>query len=713
MVRLKNCLLAECYRLLQTRWLLLTVVVLLLTHGAFCYVQTERTEPGEINEYYAAQLQALITRTENNLDTMEPDDENSLSAQYNRQVLAYCLENQGLSEKLPVAGGWDDVLIGTEGNWLLLLCLAVLAIVLFYQDQEVGIRPILRSVPSGRACTYVSRLFIYLLFCVVISAGFTLVAAGVVALKNDLVGLVAPMQAYKAFVYCPRVIPILVALIESTLMNAMIGAVIGLMVAWSANLLDHPIISMILTALVCVSQMALGGIAYRSIFSPLQHCNLISAMRTADAYRKLTCVQIGDGALWNARPVIVMLLCILLTMLIALTYHACHVATRYRRHRKVGQAYLRAIAEKRAEKRDRHRVRPISLDLIRWELRKLVADRKIALLMLLLVVLKAASMGLDAYQNSITYQEKAYREYMIQLQGPVNEQTALGIAHEKAALDEAAALRGQLADMKNLSEQEAQELWRRITEARRRENSFDMVVAYYDSVLSEPDAVRRADMSMLYDTGWLKLFGEGYDVWLFLLTALFSAVLFTQEEQKGFHGILYTTKEGRRPVRIAKLTLAILFSGGVSALFFGADVLYIGIRYSLPHASAALMSLGAYRHIAASWSLGGYLAAVGAVRMLSCVVFTLLFSAVSIYIRRGIVSLIIPIILVPVPQVVTNNTLDILRPADFLDGNAVLCRDGWQSTISGIFYVLICVFLLTMTLAHFETQNAKKARKRQ
>ena len=125
------------------------------------------------------------------------------------------------------------------------------------------------------------------------------------------------------------------------------------------------------------------------------------------------------------------------------------------------------------------------------------------------------------------------------------------------------------------------------------------------------------------------------------------------------------------------------------------------------------MSFGAYRHIAASWSLGGYLAAVGAVRMLSCVVFTLLFSAVSIYIRRGIVSLIIPIILVPVPQVVTNNTLDILRPADFLDGNAVLCRDGWQSTISGIFYVLICVFLLTMTLAHFETQNAKKARKRQ
>ena len=711
MVKLKNCLLAECYRLLWTRWLLLTLLALLITHGAFCYLQTERTEPGEINEYYATQLQTLITRTENNLKTMEPGDENSPSAQYNRQVLAYCLENQGLSGKLPMVSGWDDVLIGTEGNWLLLLCLAVFAVVLFYQDREVGIRPILRSASSGRIRMYVGRLFIYLLFCVVISVGFTLVGTGAVALKNDLVGLLAPIQAYKAFIYCPRVIPMLAALVESTLMNAMIGAVVGLTVAWLANFLAHPIISMMLTALVCLSQMALGGIAYRDIFSPLQHCNLISAMHTADGYRKLTCVQAVGEALWNARSVIVVLLCILLIALIALTYHACHVATPYRRRRKAIQASLRAIMEKRAEKRDGRRVRPISLGLICWELRKLGVDRKVVLLMLLLVVLKAASIGLDAYQNPITYQEKAYRAYMLQLQGAVNEQTAVQIAQERAALDEAAALRGQLAGMEHLSEQEAEELWKKITEARRREDAFAKVVAYYDSVLSEPDEGRRANMSMVYDTGWLKLFRSGYDVWLFLLTALFSAVIFTQEEQNGFHGILHTTKEGRLPTRKAKLALALLFSGGFSALYFGADVLYVGVKYSLPGATSALMSFDAYHNISAGWTVGGYLAAMGAIRILSCVVFALLFCAISIYARRAIVSLVIPIILVPLPAMMTSDHLPILRPVDFWDGNAVLCRSAWQGILSGSAYILICVILLALILTRFESPNVRKVRK--
>ena len=711
MVRWNRCIGAEWYRLLRTRWLLLVIVALLIIHGAFCYIRTENKEPTEINNDYATQLQALIIRTENNLDIPESGDEHSLSAQYNQQILSYARENQSLSGKLPVVGGWDDVLIVTEGNWLLLLCAAVLAIVLFYQDREVGIRPILRTMPNGRECAFVSRVFIYLLSCLVLSFAFTFASIGAIGLKNELIGLFAPVQAYEAFMYCPRIIPMLTALVESTLMNALIGAVVGLTVAWLANLLDHPVISMIMTALICVSQTALDGIAYRSIFSPIQHCNLISVMRIAEGYRKLTCVHIGGEALWNARQVSVILLCVLLAVMLALSYHACHVATPHRRHRKVCQAYLRAIMEKRAEKRDRNRVRPISLGLIRWELRKLVADRKVALLMLILVIAKAASIGLDAYQNPITYQEKAYREYMIQLQGPVNEQTAIGIEHERAALEETAALRGQMGSMEHLSEQEAEELWKKITEARRREDSFDKVVAYYDSVLSEPDEGRRANMSMVYDTGWLKLFRSGYDVWLFLLTAQFSAVIFTQEEQNGFHGILHTTKEGRLPTRKAKLALALLFSGGFSALYFGADVLYVGVKYSLPGATSALMSFDAYHNISAGWTVGGYLAAMGAIRILSCVVFALLFCAISIYARRAIVSLVIPIILVPLPAMMTSDHLPILRPVDFWDGNAVLCRSAWQGILSGSAYILICVILLALILTRFESPNVRKVRK--
>ena len=80
MVRWNRCIGAEWYRLLRTRWLLLVIVALLIIHGAFCYIRTENKEPAEINNDYATQLQALIIRTENNLDTPESGDEHSLSA---------------------------------------------------------------------------------------------------------------------------------------------------------------------------------------------------------------------------------------------------------------------------------------------------------------------------------------------------------------------------------------------------------------------------------------------------------------------------------------------------------------------------------------------------------------------------------------------------------------------------------------------------------
>jgi hypothetical protein len=351
------------------------------------------------------------------------------------------------------------------------------------------------------------------------------------------------------------------------------------------------------------------------------------------------------------------------------------------------------------------RCRAVSGGLLGWECRKLWYNPKIVLLLMALILLKGGLTWMDIREHPITQQELFYRDYMTSLGGRLTEQTEELIRQEQEWLDEAVLLRGELSQMEGVTKEQLEELWATVTEARQKEDSFELFYARYQSILSEPDVARREQMVLLYDTGWNKLLQLDYDFLAYLCVALLCSVLFTQEKESRFDSILRTTTKGRIKTFRSKVILALLFSGLIALAFWVFDVAVIEARYTLPEAEAPLMSLGIYRDVPATWTLGGYLWVVGTTRVCFTMLIALLFVSLSEPLGSGLFTLLISTIVVPLPALVFGKTTLPWRLSDALSGNVLLHQgfadDAWQGTGIIVIYLSITLTFLLITYQRY------------
>ena len=216
----------------------------------------------------------------------------------------------------------------------------------------------------------------------------------------------------------------------------------------------------------------------------------------------------------------------------------------------------------------------------------------------------------------------------------------------------------------------------------------------------ETDDFKRSQLSIVYDTGWNKVLNNGYDSLCYLCIALISSVLFTQESETNFFPILYTTSCGRSNTFKKKIIWAMLFAGTLSLIFWGSDIIYCIAHYSLPNSQAKLISLEQYRHVPVCWTLKGYLVTMTILRVFMSMLFTLLFSCMSIIINNSILTFFSTLIVVPFPALLFNYSVPSWRPSDFLDVNPILYMGfaihPWLEAIILFSYLFICAFFVML-----------------
>jgi hypothetical protein len=259
--------------------------------------------------------------------------------------------------------------------------------------------------------------------------------------------------------------------------------------------------------------------------------------------------------------------------------------------------------------------------------------------------------------------------------------------------------------MEGVTKEQLEELWATVTEARQKEDSFELFYARYQSILSEPDVARREQMVLLYDTGWNKLLQLDYDFLAYLCVALLCSVLFTQEKESRFDSILHTTPKGRIKTFRSKIALALLFSGLLALAFWVVNVAVIESRYTLPEAEAPLMSLESYRDVPATWTLESYLWTVGVTRVCFTMLIALLFVSLSELLGSGLFTLLISTIAVPLPALVLRQPLLPWRLSDALSGDALLHQgfadNAWHGASIMVIYLSVTLTVLSIACCRY------------
>ena len=324
-------------------------------------------------------------------------------------------------------------------------------------------------------------------------------------------------------------------------------------------------------------------------------------------------------------------------------------------------------------------------------------------------------MGLEVKENPITRQELFYRDYMTRMSGVLTPEKEQMIHEEQIRLEDAVQLRGEVLHIDVTDEQQLEQIWQTIHDAVQREDAFARFYDRYTSLLAEPNTQRQANMSLVYDTGWNKLLQGGYDFFAYLCIAVLASILITQEHDSRFWPILCTTARGRSVLFRTKLQFAALLSGTLALLFWLSDIALVDALYSLPDPGVTLMSLADYREVPATWTLGGYLAVLGILRLLSTVGMTLLFTALSAVLKNGLITLLITVVTVPLPAMIFSSDGLPWRPSDLLDGDALLHRGfathAWQTTAIVTIYLFICTAAICFAYTRYD-RNIRKRREK-
>ena len=193
---------------------------------------------------------------------------------------------------------------------------AVLIMVMsLLEDRAKGLVAIVRTCPSGRERLQIQRMFLLLGSCAVGALLFYGLPLGLSFLLDGGAGdLLRPVQSLPEFRQCTLEITIGGFLIHFLVMKVLCGWVFGMVLWFSLCFLTRAELSWLLTsAILGVEYLLFFWLPDHSLFSPLREINLFSYLFTFDLYTRYTNVNflgypVGRYALLTGLMVLLLML---------------------------------------------------------------------------------------------------------------------------------------------------------------------------------------------------------------------------------------------------------------------------------------------------------------------------------------------------------------------------------------------------------------------
>lgn len=507
----------------------------------------------------------------------------------------------------------------TDG--LIFLFLTVVVLLLYMEEKEKGYAALTAAARGGRQHFYVQKaavLFGLTLFTVLVYEG-TLLGWYVWRLGGIVWNV--PIQSIAGFLMCSRGFSVGTVIILTVILKVLLFYILALVLSALAcrmrKLLPLMCVTVLLVLLFAVWERTLNindRLGWLTCLNPLI---LTDAAGMITGYRQVPVF---------GRPVSAGLLSGLFAGSIGLASFGAGLIF-YAKTRKREPFSLRRPAE--------NRYRKIKGGVFRLELRKVMISYRV-LVMVLLVVIACAAGYFVSNGRAMPMQEKIYREYMEELNGPLTPEKERIILEERERFRRLEVVRDELL----MQGGDQAFLLSYIESEMMKKEAFELVERQYARV-QEKGGV------FLYETGYLYLMGladnqSGHiNVFLgLLILTLILPFLSWIDLSGGADGLIRTTAGGRS--RLLKLQYAVCLL--VAFLLFGsvcaedaAEILRQYGSYGILQAAGNISQLGGFL---SDFSVGAYLLLIYAVRLLGAATAAL-FSMACLYRSRDYLSAVL------------------------------------------------------------------------
>lgn len=435
------------------------------------------------------------------------------------------------------------------GDYFVIAIVFLACIYLFRFERDKGLSDLVRSSKNGRLKTAISKMCALLLLTVIITiiAEFSTIAESTILFGKW--ELSRPIQSIKDFQNC--ILPVrcddfcLLYLIGKAAAMAVLAAVISL----TFVAVPSAVTSYAVSGTVLALEFALyHAVSQDAFFNHLKYINIFYILDTSRFFGKYLNLNIFRVPL-HANSI---------TSIFALIlFAACLVASAAVFTLKGQETAKDPLSETIENFFRAHAKINGSTAVLTGELYKYLISSKMAVLMLAVVIFAvSSSMGTVTYRTN-EESVAAYRQYITQVEGKTPSQAKSYIENEKKAIDS--------ADL-NTSARQNDLLPAEITlaaqnKANARKQGFDMFYEQYirlRELEKSGTPARFVDETVYSDVinnplrEWRSL------LWCVLLVILTIPFVFTYEYRKNMIDLLQATKNGRRKLFLAKLTVAVL-----------------------------------------------------------------------------------------------------------------------------------------------------------
>lgn len=521
---------------------------------------------------------------------------------------------------------------------LALLMLFVLSCILIFDEKQKNLFSLVRVTPRGRLPTISAKLFTLGISsaCVVLLLfGGNLLYCAVTMGLGDLSRSLQSVGSFLGSTLRMSVGQYLLLFLFTKWLACWIAGSLILLVSVLSR---HPAVALLsAAALFAVSFGMLAWIPSQSDWNLLKYLNPAAVLRTNELYRQYLNFNLF-GRPVNLIPAVFWFLLAAGALLIA----GVLFAFVYKRQVRANRISLRRTPLSFLRPRQR------GTSVFFQEGYKLLLLNKAALFLLLFAVLTA--LALPTSPDYLPSDELVYRQYMTALSGKMSPEKQQFLDQESAALEDAAE-KVQAISLRlengEISQSQADLLTRPYNAVLARQQIFDRVLQQVAYSSEHPDA------SILYDTGYRKLFAASGNALSLLPLMVFSvlcfASVFAMEYKNNAARLICVTPLGRKKTAAAKLLLSILLAIPLCLLSVLPELARVCLTYGLPGLSYSVQSLPLYANLPSWLPVWGFLLLHYGFQLLGCVSVTLVVCALSLRLKNSIYAIMVSFLLLGVP----------------------------------------------------------------
>lgn len=578
---------------------------------------------------YTEKITALRETAQNTLNEYRAAGYSSDSYAYRYQVrfwniYGYALEDVKPNESLSY--GWDAFWKYDGSGIFLFLAAILVGSRLFTIERDSGMEPILRACRRGRYRLGLSKLSAAVIWMLGISLLFHLSALAVCGYYYGLSDPFTPIQQSPSMIYCPYPFSQLGTFLLTVLTSALASLALCLLTACFTLLLKRAMPAIAISAAVVGLEFLLleqGG----EYFSNINF--LVSAIPIRLWERWLPIHAAG-------RPISYLPFLFGMLGLIALVAGGLSLIRWVLRGMGAARSPRIRLPQLRQKQKRKVRLRrKRTLRLLPYELYKPISVR-VGLICLLLVALQIG-ISFNTLDGEPTFYDEMKARYMQEYEGLSLEEAEAAAAQRLDAYEEATA-EGKASEMaaKRISDEITYEEYTAYLDLLNEALTYKETLSAYRQELNyliEKQNETGIETYPVLSSGFETWASRPFDIPVMVMLLVLLTGVFAREHESKFMPLLRTTKKGRRPVWLAKHSLAALCSLVVALAAIVLDAVLLLTRYPTEFLSAPLICISRYKNTSFAISGGEYLLLVCLMRLLGTLFFGWLTAAISQLLR--------------------------------------------------------------------------------